>query len=161
MLNPIDAAAVLRDGRAAGLHPSQIHTGVAWWLGACLVVTQQAAKVAVAHDGNHLSAAYAARLARGATNAQHYRCHVTVYLSPTSTEELRERAREMGAPCAYLTTSTDGEVVIALFDAKGKALTEESGMATIRNLIQRERVPLSVNDSSRGTIENRGRTDAP
>ncbi|MEV1025303.1 hypothetical protein [Streptomyces sp. NPDC050264] len=161
MLNPIDAAAVLRDGRATGLHPSQIHAGVAWWLGACLVVTQKATTVAVAHDGDSLSAEYAARLARGATNALHYRCRVTLFLSPTSPEELRQHAQELGgAPFAYITTSPGSEVAVALFDAEGKALTEESGLAEIRTLIERDRVPLPVNDSSRGTIQHREKTDA-
>jgi hypothetical protein len=65
-----------------------------------------------------------------------------------------------GAPCAYITTSPAGEVVIALFDAEGKALTEDSGMAAIRDLIERDRVPIPVNDSSRGSIEYREGTDA-
>lgn len=161
MLNPIDTAAVLRDGRAAGHHPSQIHHGVAWWLGACLVVTQKAARVALAHDGNGLSSEYAARFVRGATNAQHYRCHVTLFVAPTGRDELLQQAQEMGGmPCAHITTSPADEVTIAMFDAEGKPLTEESGLAAIRDLIEHDRVPIPVNDSSRGTYEIRGKASS-
>lgn len=162
MLNPIDAAAVIRDGRAAGLHSSQIHTGVAWWLGACLVVTQESNQVVVAHDGGTLSAEYAAKFARGAVNAQHYRCHVIALVSPTNQDELLEYAQKMGGVLsAHITSSPAGEVTVALFDVNGKALTEESGMAAIRDLIERDRVPLPVNDSCRGTIGLRTEGDAP
>ncbi|MGW6479510.1 hypothetical protein ACWGDS_16645 [Streptomyces sp. NPDC055059] len=152
MLNPIDTAAVLRGGRAAGIHPTQIHAGVAWWLGACLVVTQQAPRLAVAHDGDPVSAQYAARLARGATNAQHYRCHVSIVVSPATASELLDIAHRLDqAPGAYI-THRSGEVSIALFDAKGAPLTDESGLAAIRKLIDEDHVPIPVNDASRGII---------
>ncbi|MFJ5265979.1 hypothetical protein ACIQAC_36510 [Streptomyces sp. NPDC088387] len=161
MLKPINAAAVLRNGRATGLHPDQIHAGVAWWLGACFVVTLRVANVAVAHDGHVISSEYAARFARGAANAQHYRCHVTVFTAPMTQDELVKHARGAGnTPSGHITTSPSGEVTIALFDAQGTPLTDEAGMAKIRDLIERDRVPIPVNNSSRGLIEHRGEAGA-
>jgi hypothetical protein len=160
VLNPIDTAAVLRDGRATGIHPVQIHEGVAWWLGACLTVTQNAPRIAVAHDGDPVSTEYAARFARGATNAQHYRCHVTGVVGPVTESELLDIARGLGqAPSAYV-TNRSGEVSMALFDAKGEPLTEESGVAAIRKLINEDHVPIPVNDAARGVIIEYRKEDA-
>lgn len=159
VLNPINTAAVLREGtgKASGRHPDEIHAGVAWWLGACLVVTQQAAEIAVAHDGNPVSTEYAIRLARGATNAQHYKCHVTGFVAPTTRSELLRRAVVLGGvPSVHITVTPEDVVTLALFDTEGKPLSEEAGMARIRTMIEQDRVPIPVNDSSRGTIEDVG-----
>ncbi|MGD6755799.1 hypothetical protein [Streptomyces sp. BH105] len=157
MLNPIDPDAVIRDGGATGHHPSQIHAGVAWWLGACLVVTQKTSHIVVAHDGETLSTTYATRFARGAINAQHYKCRVTLLTTPADRNQLGSVAADFGSvPSAHISTAPPGEVTVALFDADGKPLTEETGLATIRNLIGQDHVPLPVNDAARGTIEYRG-----
>ncbi|MFJ8955023.1 hypothetical protein ACIRO1_33495 [Streptomyces sp. NPDC102381] len=157
MLNPIDAKAVIRDGGATGHHPRQIHAGVAWWLGACLVVTQKASHVVVAHDGEAISTQYATRFARGAINALHYKCLVTALQEPTEPTELGLATADLGSiPSAHISTTPSAEVTVALFDADGKPLTEESGLAAIRDLIAQDRVPIPVNDAARGTIEYRG-----
>ncbi|GAA3081539.1 hypothetical protein GCM10020000_79310 [Streptomyces olivoverticillatus] len=76
MLNPVDAEKVIRDGAAADRYPDDIHEGVAWWVGACLVLVTQAARIAVAYDGRATSAAFHRRLCRGAMNAQRFACTV-------------------------------------------------------------------------------------
>ncbi|MGW2572862.1 hypothetical protein [Streptomyces sp. NPDC001537] len=155
MLNPIDADGVIREGGAVGVTPGQIHEGVAWWLGACLVVTKKARLIAVAHNGHPVITEFASRLCRGAINAQHYRC--TVRLLGTET---RERLLAMldhfdGVPGAWLEGHTENGVTtvrIELFDEQGVLLDETNGLAEIRRLIAEDRVPIPVNDQARGRI---------
>lgn len=157
MLNPIDTAAVIRDGGALGRYACEIHEGVAWWLGACLVLTQQATRIAVAHDGHPLSAAFADRFCRGAINAQHYACDVR-HMGHQNEETLLLALNHLrGVPGAWLSTSgpdTDQTVRITLFDRQGARLDDANGLAEIRHLIATDRVPLPVNDRAKGTIEH-------
>ncbi|MFK0113150.1 hypothetical protein [Streptomyces sp. NPDC091217] len=154
MLNPIDPAAVIRDGGAVGQYPGQIHEGVGWWLGACLVVTAKTSRLAVAHDGNLLSDHFAGRLCQGAINAQHYACTVRL-LGKQSEEELLAEASAFQAPGAWLSTETTGDVHtvrIRLYTAQGVLLDETNGLAAIRDLIAQDRVPRPVNSNAKGEI---------
>ncbi|MFJ9718173.1 hypothetical protein ACIRPQ_19880 [Streptomyces sp. NPDC101213] len=154
MLNPIDTAAVIRDGGAVGDYPDRIHEGVGWWLGACLVVTAKTSCLAVAHDEHPVSAAFASRLCQGAINAQHYACTVR-FLGRHSEKELLAAASSFGAPAAWVsTTAADGAdtVRIRLYTQHGVLLDEDSGLAAIRDLIDHDRVPIPVNDGAKGTV---------
>ncbi|MFK0284223.1 hypothetical protein ACIQVL_27705 [Streptomyces sp. NPDC090499] len=155
MLNPIDPAAVIRDGGAVGHYPGQIHEGVAWWLGACLVVTARTSRLAAAHDGQLISDAFADRLCRGAINAQHYACTVR-HLGKLSEDELLAHLGTFRAPGAWLSSETTGDVVtvrIRLYTAQGALLDEANGLAAIRELIAQDHVPRPVNSQAKGTIE--------
>ncbi|MFF9489157.1 hypothetical protein [Streptomyces sp. NPDC014676] len=155
MLNPIDTAAVIRDGGAVGQYPGQIHEGVGWWLGACLVVTLHASHLAVAHDGHPVSAAFTDRLCQGAINAQHYACHVH-HLGQQHERDLLSKAGARQTPGAWLTTeTTDGvtTVRVRLHTSHGALLDETNGLAAIRNLIAQDRVPIPVNSQAKGVIE--------
>ncbi|WP_425834173.1 hypothetical protein [Streptomyces fractus] len=160
MLNPIDTAAVIRDGGATGTAPDQIHAGVAWWLGACLVVTRGASRAVVGDDGHPISTEYAARFARGATNAGHYRCHTTVVIGPVDEQTLLDFRADEQAVAAYIRTREDATVTITLYDVAGEVLTERNGLARIRALIAEDRVPIPVNKAARGTLDER-EADAP
>ncbi|MGV9565090.1 hypothetical protein [Streptomyces sp. NPDC003480] len=155
MLNPIDTAAVIRDGGAVGQYPGQIHEGVGWWLGACLVITLKASRLAVAHDGHYLSVECADRLCRGAINAQHYACNVR-HLGQQREEELRAAMKSFtGAPGAWLSTeSTDDAttVRIRLYTPRGALLDDATGLAAIRDLIAKDCVPIPVNAQAKGSI---------
>ncbi|AUH40481.1 hypothetical protein [Streptomyces sp. CMB-StM0423] len=165
MLNPIDTAAVIRDGRAAGSFPGEIHEGVAWWIAACYVVVSRAGQMAVAHDGHPTTAAFHDRFCRGAINAQHYRCQVCD-LGPADEAQLLHAMRTLGGvPGARLTTADEGgrqAVTIRLYDAGGQPVTEESGWAAVRSKIARGQVPIPVNDHAKGRItECRDLLEAP
>ncbi|MGW4731868.1 hypothetical protein ACWEQC_22340 [Streptomyces shenzhenensis] len=155
MLNPIDTDDVIREGGAVGVTPGQIHEGVAWWLGACLVVTQKADVIAVAHNGHSAITEFASRLCRGATNAQHYRCTVRA-LGAQPRERLLAMLNHFdGVPGAWLEAhSEDGvtTVRIELFNGHGVLLDESNGLAEIRRLIAEDRVPIPVNEQAKGRI---------
>ncbi|GHF73994.1 hypothetical protein GCM10010218_63890 [Streptomyces mashuensis] len=156
MLNPVDAEKVIRDGAAAGRYPDDIHEGVAWWVGACLVAVTQAARIAVAYDGRATSVTFHRRLCHGAVNAQHFAC--TVHdLHVAGEDELRVAMKDLGGvPGALVTTSIDngGERVrIVLYGRDSQVLGEDAGLARIRRLITEDRVPRPVNDQARGRIE--------
>ncbi|MFE6165862.1 hypothetical protein ACFQ7F_43995 [Streptomyces sp. NPDC056486] len=153
MLNPIDTVAVITGSGASGTHPDQIHAGVAWWLGSCLVVTRGASRAVVGHDGHPVSTEYAARFARGAVNAQHYRCHTTVLVGAVDEDGLLAVRKDENAVGAYITTSEDDTVTITLYDVLGERLTERSGLDRIRALIATDRVPIPVNDRARGVLD--------
>ncbi|MFE1749584.1 hypothetical protein ACFW88_03340 [Streptomyces anandii] len=154
MLKRIDTDLVIREGGAVGVYPGQIHEGVAWWLGACLVVTQEADAVVVAHNGHAVVFEFASRLCRGAINAQHFAC--TVYALGVQT---RNQLLDVRKDCAaWLEAHEDkGATVvrIQLFDRHGVLLDESTGLAEIRRLIGEDRVPLPVNDRARGRIVSR------
>ncbi|MFI9825282.1 hypothetical protein ACIHFC_33320 [Streptomyces sp. NPDC052013] len=156
MLNPIDTAAVVRDGGAVGQYPGQIHEGVAWWLGACQVVTLRASRLAVAHDGHPLSATFADRLCSGAINAQHYACSVR-HLGPQPEPDLLASMNDHHrAPGAWVSTEDAGGITtvrIRLYGPDGALLDDDTGLAAIRSLITEDRVPIPVNDQAKGTIE--------
>ncbi|MEU1022938.1 hypothetical protein ABZ366_12770 [Streptomyces sp. NPDC005904] len=154
MLKPIDSAVVIRDGGAVGHHPGQIHEGVGWWLGACLVVTAKTPRLAVAHDGRPVSIAFADRLCRGAINAQHYACTVR-FLGSRPEPELLAAASAFDAPAAWVSTKPAGDadtVRIRLYNLNGVLLDETNGLAVIRDLIERDRVPIPVNDQAKGQV---------
>ncbi|MFD9812532.1 hypothetical protein [Streptomyces sp. NPDC059080] len=156
MLNLIDVDAVLADGCASGRYPGQIHEGVAWWIGACLVVTTRAHRIAVAHDGRPLSARFHERLCRGAINARHYAATVTD-LGHASEHDLSDAAHGLGGvPTVFVSTLHDTDtdtVTLTLHDHAGDHLTEDTGLAAIRRMIAEDRVPIPVNDAARGSIE--------
>ncbi|UKY49227.1 hypothetical protein [Streptomyces inhibens] len=156
MLNPIDTAAVIRNGGAVGRYPGQIHQGVAWWIGACLVVTQKARQLVVAHNGHPAIADFAHRLCRGATNAQHYSCAVH-YMGGQSEEQFLTGLAELpDAPGGWLTASdAEGaiDVCLRLHTRQGVVLDDTNGLAEIRKLIAEDHVPIPVNDQARGSIE--------
>ncbi|MGW1374544.1 hypothetical protein ACWD6P_09780 [Streptomyces sp. NPDC002446] len=156
MLNPIDTDAVIRDGGAVGRFPGEIHEGVAWWLGACLVVTQKARRIGVAHDGHPAIAEFASRFCRGAINAQHYACNVR-FLGHQSEEKLLIALKTFqGVPGAWLSTSTDDNALtirIRLYNRQGLVLDEANGLVEIRRMIAEDHVPIPVNDQARGAIE--------
>ncbi|MGW6603672.1 hypothetical protein [Streptomyces sp. NPDC055036] len=158
MLNAIDTEAVIRDGRIAGVFPGEIHEGVAWWAGACHVVVSRARQMAVAHDGHPTTAEFHRRLCRGATHAEHYACLVSD-LGTAGEDQLHRAMKELGdVPGALLSTADDGgrqTVTIRLYDAQGQPVTEDTGLAKIRKLIDADRVPRPVNDQARGRIVER------
>lgn len=163
MLNPIDTAAVIRDGGATGSFPGQIHEGVAWWVGACFVAVQATPRLAVGHDGHSTSAEFTRRLCNGAINAQHHACAVSS-LGTVTGKVLRaflQVVRPM--PGAYVSTepAPDGTVIvrIQLYDEDGDQLQEDTGLADIRRMIAEGHIPLPVSDSARGTIRYLDPTD--
>ncbi|MBV9025973.1 MAG: hypothetical protein JO362_19785 [Streptomycetaceae bacterium] len=156
MLNPIDTDSVIRDGGAVGKYPNEIHEGVAWWLGACLVITQQATRIAVAHDGHPITTKFAHRFCSGAINAQHYACNVRFIGHQTEEQLLKALTHFNGVPGAMLTASgTDDAptIHIKLFNHQGIVLDNTNGLAEIRRLIAEDRVPIPVNTQAKGTIE--------
>lgn len=161
MLNPIDTAAVIRDGGAVGQYPGQIHEGVGWWLGACMVVTLRVSHLEVAHDGHPVSSAFAGRLCQGAINAQHYACRVR-HLGRQDERRLLAGASAREVPAAWLSAEdADGATVvrIRLYTPHGALLDDANGLAAIRDLIALDRVPIPVNTQAKGTIEYTGTTD--
>ncbi|MFJ9032151.1 hypothetical protein ACIRQP_27220 [Streptomyces sp. NPDC102274] len=157
MLNPIDAEAVIRNGGAVGRFPGQIHEGVAWWLAACLIVTQKARRIAVAHDGHHAITEFADSFCRGAINAQHYACNVR-YLGHQTEARLLLALKDLrGVPGAWLSvdgSNDDAIVHVRLYNRQGIVLDDTNGLAEIRRLIAEDRVPLPVNAQAKGTIES-------
>ncbi|GAA4681926.1 hypothetical protein [Streptomyces youssoufiensis] len=158
MLNPINPDAVIRDDRAAGAYPGQIHAGVAWWIAACYVVVSEAAQMAVAHDGRPPTIEFHQRFCRGAINAEHYGCQVCDLGSADEAQLLHAMKVLRGAPGALLNTTDDGgrkTVTIRLYAADGQPVTEDTGWAQVREKIARDRVPLPVNDQAKGSIIDR------
>ncbi|MFF0033974.1 hypothetical protein ACFYS7_38730 [Streptomyces avermitilis] len=156
MLNPIDATPVIRDGGAVGQYPGQIHEGVAWWLGACLVVTQKVTRIAVAHDRHPVITDFTERLCRGAINAQHYACNVR-YLGNQTEDQLRKALTHFGGiPGAWLSAETANDITtvrVRLYDRHGRVLDDTTGLGQIRSLIEQDHVPIPVNEQAKGTIE--------
>ncbi|MEU6989828.1 hypothetical protein ABZ953_04085 [Streptomyces sp. NPDC046465] len=157
MLNPVNAEAVIRDGGAHGCFPDEIHEAVGWWLGACLVTTLKAHRIAVAHDGRGVSLLIHQRLCRGAINAQHYACTVLTLRVADEETLLRAMSELGGVPGARVSsTKAGGEetVSIVLYGTDGKPLDEDTGLASIRHLIATDRVPIPVNVTAKGRIEH-------
>ncbi|WP_200308020.1 hypothetical protein [Streptomyces adelaidensis] len=158
MLNPIDTDAVIRAGRVAGAFPSEIHEGVAWWAAACFVVVSRARQLAVAHDSHPATAEFHRRFCRGAINAQHFGCQVSS-LGPADEAHLLHAMKELGGvPGALLTTADDDgrqTVTIRLYDADGQPITEDTGLARLRQMIASDRIPIPVNDQAKGSIIER------
>lgn len=156
VLKPINTAAVIRDGGVVGRFPGEIHLGVAWWVGACLVVVSEADRVVVAHDGQEVSTSFHGRLCSGAVNARHHACKVSDIGTANETELLSTmKALGTAAGAMVTTTALEGgvSVRIAVYDAQGILLTEKTGMGTIRRLIAEDRVPIPVNESAKGRVE--------
>lgn len=158
MLNPIDTDAVIRDGRIAGAFPGEMHEGVAWWVAACFVVVSRARQMAVAHDGHVTTRGFHGRFCRGAINAQHFSCQVAD-LGEANEAQLVHAMQALGnSPGALLSTTCDRgrqTVTIRLYDAEGKLLVEDTGLAKLREMIATDRVPIPVNDQAKGRITMR------
>lgn len=165
MLNPINAEAVIRDGRASGVFPGEIHEGVAWWMAACFVVVSKTRQIAVAHDGHPTTAEFHRRFCRGAINAEHWACLVSD-LGHADEAQLLHAMQELGSvPGALLTTVDDGgqkTVTIRLYTSDGQPVTEETGLAKVRQMIADDHVPIPVNDKAKGHVaERRDLVEAP
>jgi hypothetical protein len=158
VLNPIDPDAVIRDGHIAGVFPGEIHGGVAWWVGACFVVVREARQLAVAHDGHPITAEFHRRLCQGAINARHFGCLVCD-LGTAGEEQLHRAMKHLGGvPGVLLSTADDGgpqTVTIRLYDAGGQLVTEDTGLAKVRQMIAADQVPIPVNEQAKGRITNR------
>ncbi|MFD6229822.1 hypothetical protein ACFWFZ_23545 [Streptomyces sp. NPDC060232] len=158
MLNPIDTATVIGENEVSGAFPGQIHEGVAWWVGACYVALTRTSALAVADDGHPATAEFRRRITQGAVNARHFACHVTD-LGPSSEEALKATMDDLGGvPGAYLHTSKDDDhttITIRLYAADGSPVTETSGLADLRRMIDNDRIPIPVNEHARGTITRR------
>ncbi|MGW3570147.1 hypothetical protein ACWDSL_40835 [Streptomyces sp. NPDC000941] len=155
---------MIRDGAASGRFPGEIHEGVAWWIGACLVVATKTNRIVVAHNGHPTSVIFHERLCRGAINARHYACHVTVLGTADEAGLLAAMAALGYLPGALITTAAaeDGETVrIALYDADGKPLTEDTGLAVIRRLVADDQVPIPVNEQAKGHVEHHVARETP
>ncbi|MGW3649740.1 hypothetical protein [Streptomyces sp. NPDC000878] len=159
MLNPIDSDAVIRDGRISGAFPGQIHEGVAWWVAACFVVISQARQLAVAHDEHPTTAEFHQRFCRGAINAEHWGCQVASLGTADEVQLLHAMKELGGVPGALLTTTDSGgdrqTITIRLYDADGRPVTEDTGLARVRRMIASDRVPIPVNDQAKGNITER------
>jgi phosphomannomutase len=156
VLRPIDPDTVIRNGGASGRFPDEIHEAVAWWMGACLVVVLEASRIAVAHDGTIIGLAFHQRLLKGAANARHYACTVTDCGAAGEAELLAAGAALGGVPAVRISTTGPADaptVTIALFDARGLPLAEDSGLAQIRHLVATDRVPIPVNAAAEGRVE--------
>ncbi|MFF4051943.1 hypothetical protein ACFYZ5_35405 [Streptomyces chartreusis] len=158
VLNPIDTDAVIRDGGAHGVFPGAVHEGVAWWIAACFVVITRAGQMAVARDSHPTTAAFHQGFLLGAINAEHYGCQVAD-LGTADEAQLLTAMRHLGdVPGALLTTtdhSTHEDVSIRLYTADGEPVTEDTGLATVREMICADRVPLPVNARAKGSISER------
>lgn len=155
MLNPIDTDKVIRDHGATGRFPSEIHEGVAWWLGSCLVAVTEAQRLYVACDDGPATAEWFRRFCRGAVNCRHYACHVLT-LAGADEDELLAAMNGQG-PGAYLMTTpgpTGTQVVIRLYDEHARPLAEDTGLAAIRSMIAQDQVPIPVNAAGRGRVED-------
>jgi hypothetical protein len=164
VLNPIDTDAVIRDGGAVGRFPSEIHEGVAWWLGASFVALTAAEQLVVGSDGGPVTAEFFRRLCRGAVNAHHHACRVIAIDGIAENAFLAYVRSRLPLASAYL-AATDGSdgthlIRIRFYDADGLLLQEDTGLAGIRRMIAEDRVPIPVSDSARGTIEHLAPTTA-
>ncbi|MFI0709989.1 hypothetical protein ACH4SK_04925 [Streptomyces inhibens] len=158
VLNPIDVDAVIRDGRVAGTFPGEIHEGVAWWVAACFVVVSRASRIAVAHDGHPSSTVFHRRFCRGAINAQHFGCQVADLGEADEAQLVHAMKALGGVPGGLLSTTGDNDqqtVTIRLYDAESQPLTEDTGLAKVREMIATDRVPIPVNDQAKGRITAR------
>ncbi|RDG36060.1 phosphohexomutase domain-containing protein [Streptomyces corynorhini] len=165
MLNPIDTDTVIRDGRVVGVFPDEIHEGVAWWVAACFVVVSHTRQMVVAHDGHPTTAEFHQRFCHGAINAQHLGCQVSS-LGTADEAQLLYAMKALGSvPGAWLSTTDDSgrlTVTIRLYDADGRPVTEDTGLAVLREMIASDRVPIPVNDQAKGSItERRDLVEAP
>jgi hypothetical protein len=154
MLNPIDTAAVIREGGAIGRFPGDLHEGVGWWLGACLVVNQKATRLALAHNGHPAAVRFAGPALSGAINAEHYACLVRDLGHQTEEALQRVLATEQ-TPGIYLAADGDPahcHIRITLYDRDAAPLREETGLAEIRRRIAEDRVPIPVNAKAKGRI---------
>lgn len=161
MLRPVDLPTVFADDRIHGTDygyqetddPAQIHAGVAWWVGGCLVLTAGMHGVVLVHDGSELAQDYARSFGQGATNCQHYAATVSV-LGQGDQDLLAYGIRTLQVPGALI-TSQDKQVTIQLFAADGTAITEGGGLERICDLIARDRVPIPVNQQAKGRVVHR------
>ncbi|MEU7048120.1 hypothetical protein [Streptomyces eurythermus] len=155
MLQPIDTDRVIRDGRVSGAYPEEIHEGVAWWVAACFVVVSRAGQMAVAHDDHLVTNGFHRRFCLGAINAEHWGCQVWT-LGVADETQLLYAMRELGCvPSALLTNADSGTrptVTIRLYNAHGRPVAEDTGLARVREMIARDRVPLPVNEQAKGRI---------
>lgn len=88
-------------------------------------------------------------------NAQHYACRVLT-LGTVSESRLTEVATNLNVPGLYVTTDEEHlSVQILLYDRNGAVLTESSGLARIRRMIETDQVPRPVNSIEEGRIEQR------
>lgn len=157
MLDPIDTDKVICDGGAAGRFPGEIHSGVAWWLAACFVVTTQTDRLLVAHDGQVASEEFYDRMCRGATHARHYACRVFACGAAEESELLAKMKAAGGIPGMWVgTTTADRDaftVAIILYGQDGHPLDDSTGLGVIRRMIAEDKVPIPVNEHSKGSIE--------
>ncbi|MGR6999619.1 hypothetical protein ACU686_18305 [Yinghuangia aomiensis] len=71
-----------------------------------------------------------------------------------SESHLTEVAANLRVPGLYVTTDDEHPSVrILLYDRSGAVLTESSGLARIRRMIETDRVPRPVNSTEEGRIE--------
>ncbi|GLY33464.1 hypothetical protein [Kineosporia sp. NBRC 101731] len=161
MLRPVDLTTVFAHDRVHGTdygpvdtpHADQVHTGLAWWIGACLVLTANTRAVALVHDGTPLAHNYARAFAQGAINV-HPNAAVVSIVAPGAMPELIHAAMALAAPGVLMTT-VDRQITIQLIDPSGAAITMESGLGPIRDLIAADRTPRPVDTAFKGRIEQR------
>ncbi|MBT2446820.1 hypothetical protein J7F03_06965 [Streptomyces sp. ISL-43] len=151
MPNPIDTDAVIRDGGATGHFPHEIHTGVAWWMAACYVVTARADRLVVAYDGQSATAELFDRMCLGAINAQHYACLV-LDRGVADRDDLLAAMKELGCVPGMYAATRNGTATLTLYDGDGAPLTDRTGLHLIRRMIAEDRVPIPVNTGSKGRI---------
>ncbi|MEV6316020.1 hypothetical protein [Streptomyces sp. NPDC051776] len=154
MLNSIKVDAVIRDDRATGTFPSEIHEGVGWWVASCFVIVARTSALVLAHDGSPAGELFVDRMGNGATNAQHYACQVSV-LGQADETQLLDAARQLGGVPAARVSADGTTVTIDLYAEDGSRITEETGWAKIRDQIRNDQVPRPVNDQAKGCVINR------
>ncbi|MDH6579509.1 hypothetical protein [Kitasatospora sp. MAP5-34] len=153
MLNPVDLPTVFAEDLVHGRHRAEIHPGVAWWVGSCLVLVTRSHGVALVHDGTELAKEYTGQFCRGAVNCQHYAATISV-LGEGGEDLLAYAIRTLQVPGALITT-VGAEVTIRLFAADGTPISEGTGLERICDLIARDKVPIPVNDTARGRVVHR------
>lgn len=161
MLRPVDLPTVFADDRIHGTDygyqdtddPAQVHAGIAWWVGGCLVLTTGVHAVVLVHDGTELARGYARSFGQGATNCKHYAATVSV-LGQGDQDLLAYGIRTLQVPGVLIATDGD-KVTIRLFAADGSSMTAGTGLERICDLIARDRVPIPVNDQARGRVVQR------
>ncbi|GAA3368786.1 hypothetical protein GCM10020367_08550 [Streptomyces sannanensis] len=153
MLNPVDLSIVFAEDRIHGRHPGEIHPAVAWWVGSCLILTTRSHGVALVHDGTELAKQYAGLFNRGAINCQHFAATVSV-IGEGGQDLLAYAIRTLQVP-GTLISSAGAEVTIRLFASDGAEIREGAGLERICDLIARDKVPIPVNDHSRGRVIHR------
>lgn len=162
--DPTERAALVHDDHVTAKEPGE-PIGPCALIGIVFPAALSTTHLIVANDGTadsvHCARLFASSAIHGVIPANRDWQKITVLDAGTGTvDPLIQAAQAMRVPGAMFTAAADGRTELRLYAPDGTLITEETGLAALRQRLTK-RIPLPVNESHRGQLIDRRDLFAP